>query len=93
MLNKKPPKELKRFIKVFSEAGEGKTVQVEMLLKYATGCWDEKRDKWTSEKSVGDVLVDESSEALALAGLLKAEKTCWELGLQSLLMGKRWYCS
>lgn len=80
-LIKRPPKELKGFKKVFLEAGESRTVEVEVLLKYATSYWDEERDKWISEKGVYDVLVGESSEAPAVAGSFEVEKTSWWLGL------------
>ncbi|KAH7024379.1 beta-glucosidase [Microdochium trichocladiopsis] len=80
-LIKRPPKELKGFKKVFLEPGESKTVEVEVLLKYATSYWDEERQMWISEKGAYDVLVGESSEAPALAGTFEVEQTSWWLGL------------
>ncbi|KXJ87223.1 beta-glucosidase [Microdochium bolleyi] len=80
-LIKRPPKELKRFKKVFLQPGESQQVDVEVALKYATSYWDEERQMWISEAGAYDVLVGESSEAPTLAGGFEVGKTSWWLGL------------
>ncbi|KAH0194528.1 glycoside hydrolase family 3 protein, partial [Aureobasidium melanogenum] len=60
---RRPTKELKAFTKVYLEAGEEKTVELKVALKYATSFWDESRNAWLSEKGKYKAIVSDSSAA------------------------------
>ncbi|KAK4211669.1 beta-glucosidase [Rhypophila decipiens] len=80
----RPKKELKGFTKVELEAGESKTVEVEMQKKYAASYWDEFRDKWCVEEGEYELVVGNSSvevEGKTLKGSFKVGGTFWWLGL------------
>ncbi|KAH0414603.1 glycoside hydrolase family 3 protein, partial [Aureobasidium melanogenum] len=80
---RRPTKELKAFTKVFLEAGEEKTVNLKVALKYATSFWDESRNAWLSEKGKYKAIVSESSAASesAVEDTFEVEKTKWWNGL------------
>ncbi|KAI9643861.1 beta-glucosidase [Ciborinia camelliae] len=80
---RRPKKELKGFEKVFLEAGEEKTVQVIIDIKYAAAFWDEVRVAWIVEKDVYEVIVGNTSEEGKgeLKGRFVVEKTEWWNGL------------
>jgi beta-glucosidase len=76
----RPVRELKGFAKVRLEPGETKQVEIVVEKKLATSWWDEKREKWASEKGEYEVHVTGTGE-----GVLKAsfavEKTRFWTGL------------
>jgi len=78
---KRPPKELKGFVKSFLHAGEAKYVEVSVEVKYATSFWDEARKAWVSERGTYDVLVGNSSVNTPLKGSFDILKTEWWNGL------------
>jgi beta-glucosidase len=53
----RPARELKGFKKISLNAGESKTVEIELSVKYAGSYWDEERDMWVLEKGNYGVLV------------------------------------
>ena len=53
----RPARELKGFQKVSLKAGEAKTVEIELPIKYAGSYWDEERDAWVLEKGEYGILV------------------------------------
>ncbi|PSK55226.1 Beta-glucosidase 1 [Elsinoe australis] len=75
----RPKKELKAFKKVDVEAGETKTVEIE-LDKYAVSFWDEEVEKWLAEKGAFEVVIaksaDPSAEVLRKEFML-AESFTW----------------
>ncbi|KAA8564865.1 hypothetical protein MFRU_008g02920 [Monilinia fructicola] len=80
---RRPNKELKGFDKVFLEAGEEKTVEVNIDIKYAAAFWDEVREAWIVEKDEYEVIVGNTSEEGngELRGKFEVEKTEWWNGL------------
>jgi beta-glucosidase len=76
----RPVRELKGFTKVFLQPGESKTVEIVVEKKLATSWWDEKREKWASEKGVYGVQVTGTGEGV-LKGEFEVEKTRFWLGL------------
>jgi beta-glucosidase len=48
----RPLRELKGYKKVLLQAGESKSVEIPMAVKYAGSYWDEERDMWALEKGV-----------------------------------------
>ncbi|RYP31601.1 hypothetical protein DL766_004315 [Monosporascus sp. MC13-8B] len=80
----RPPKELKGFAKVLLEAGESKTVAVNVEEKYAAAYWDEERDQWCVEQGEYEVIVSDSSEVKegkVLRGSFEVPETYWWSGL------------
>lgn len=77
----RPPKELKGFRKVFVPAGETKSVEVEIDLKYATSFYDETRKAWISEQALYSVLVGTTSQQTLLEQSFTTAKTFWWTGL------------
>ncbi len=78
---KRPPKELKGFVKSFIRAGEAKQIEVSVEIKYATSFWDEARRAWVSERGTYDVLVGDSSTNTPLTGTFEMLKTEWWNGI------------
>jgi beta-glucosidase len=76
----RPVRELKGFAKVFLQPGESKTVDIVVEKKLATSWWDEKREKWASEKGVYGVQVTGTGEGV-LKAEFEVEKTRFWLGL------------
>lgn len=77
----RPVKELKGFTKVELEAGERRTVLVNIEKKYACSFWDEWADKWVMEKDKYKLLVGGSSEGPFLSVDFEVEEMLWWLGL------------
>ena len=78
----RPKKELKGFSKVRLEAGEVKTVDVSIDVKYAASFWDEGRNAWIVEKDEYEVIVGGSSdEKGSVKGAFKLEATSWWNGI------------
>lgn len=77
----RPPKELKGFAKVHLKAGEKEKVDIKISKKYATSFWDEREEKWVSEKDEYEVLVGNSSQRVERAGVVKVAETEFWLGL------------
>lgn len=80
----RPVKELQGFAKVELEAGEEKTVKVDMETKYAASYFDEERSKWTVEEGEYEVIVSDSSEVKedkAVRGSFKVPETFWWSGI------------
>ncbi|KAG9672592.1 glycoside hydrolase family 3 protein, partial [Aureobasidium melanogenum] len=80
---RRPTKELKAFAKVFLEAGEDKTVELKVALKYAISFWDESRNAWLSEKGKYKAIVSDSSTTSnsAVEDTFEVQKTKWWNGL------------
>ncbi|KAH0292634.1 hypothetical protein M436DRAFT_49461 [Aureobasidium namibiae CBS 147.97] len=80
---RRPTKELKAFTKAFLEAGEKKTVELKVAVKYATSFWDERRNAWVSEKGKYKVIVADSSAVgdCAAEETFEIKKTQWWNGL------------
>ncbi|KAB8290818.1 hypothetical protein EYC80_008455 [Monilinia laxa] len=80
---RRPNKELKGFDKVFLQAGEEKTVEVNIDIKYAAAFWDEVREAWIVEKDEYEVIVGNTSEEGngELRGKFEVDKTEWWNGL------------
>lgn len=78
---RRPPKELKGFIKVFATAHETKEAQIVVERKYATSFWDEERDQWVEEADTYDVLVGTSSVDISLKTSFTVGETSWWSGL------------
>ncbi|QSZ32943.1 hypothetical protein DSL72_002526 [Monilinia vaccinii-corymbosi] len=80
---RRPKKELKGFKKVFLEAGEEKSVEINIEIKYAAAFWDEVRAAWIVEKDEYEVIVGDTSEEGRgeLRGKFEVEKTEWWNGL------------
>ncbi|KAI9371250.1 glycosyl hydrolase family 3 N terminal domain-containing protein [Aspergillus egyptiacus] len=76
----RPVRELKGFAKVRLEPGEQKTVEIVVEKKLATSWWDEKREKWASEKGVYEVQVTGTGEGV-LKATFEVEKTRFWNGL------------
>ncbi|KAL2820526.1 glycoside hydrolase superfamily [Aspergillus cavernicola] len=76
----RPIRELKGFAKVRLEPGEQKTVEIVAEKKLATSWWDEKREKWASEKGEYEVQVTGTGEGV-LKGKFEVEKTRYWNGL------------
>jgi beta-glucosidase len=76
----RPVRELKGFAKVFLQPGESKTVDIVVEKKLTTSWWDEKREKWASEKGVYGVQVTGTGEGV-LKAEFEVEKTRFWLGL------------
>ncbi|KAL5946265.1 beta-glucosidase [Pyricularia oryzae] len=80
----RPVKELKGFAKVELDAGEKKTVKVDIETKYAASFWDEHRNQWCVEQGEYEVIVSDSSAVLdskALKGSFKISETFWWSGV------------
>ncbi|PKS07481.1 hypothetical protein jhhlp_006085 [Lomentospora prolificans] len=80
----RPIKELRGFSKVELEAGESKSVTVEIETKYAVSYFDETRNKWCAEKGEYEIIASNSSEikeGQALKGTITVGETTWWSGL------------
>lgn len=77
----RPVKELKGITKVFLEAGQTRSVKIELDLPAATSYWDEMRDQWCSEAGTYNILVGDSSDAKFLSAIWEVDKTTWWSGL------------
>ncbi|KAG2419655.1 hypothetical protein HFD88_004451 [Aspergillus terreus] len=76
----RPNKELHGFEKVFLQAGEEKTVEIQ-LDRYATSFWDEIEDMWKSEQGTYEVLIGTSSQDVVARGKFQVERTTYWRGL------------
>jgi beta-glucosidase len=80
----RPVKEMKGFTKVALASSESKAVTIDIQTKYATGYWDEERNKWITEKGKYGVIVSNSSEIKedkALHGEFDVAATTWWSGI------------
>lgn len=80
----RPVKELKGFSKVELNAGEKRTVKVQIETKYAVSFWDEDRSKWCVEEGEYDIIVSDSSaltEGKTLRGAIVIPETFWWSGM------------
>lgn len=79
---RRPPRELKGFMKVFVRAGATEIAKVAIPLKYALAYWDEIRGAWIVEQGEYAVEVtDGTGQSESLITLLTIEKTFWWNGL------------
>ncbi|KAJ3541039.1 hypothetical protein NM208_g4789 [Fusarium decemcellulare] len=58
---RRPAKELKEFAKVFLKAGESKTIELSIPVKYACSYFDERRHQWICEQGRYTLYVADSS--------------------------------
>ncbi|CDK28775.1 unnamed protein product [Kuraishia capsulata CBS 1993] len=77
----RPPKELKDYTKVFVPAGESKTVEISVPLKYATAYFDAYQEQWCCQADKYEILVGTSSDKTVSAGSIEIEKTFFWSGV------------